>query len=68
MIQGKYMKTTSNFDKKTLVEKGRKTYKKKILCEELECNKYKQLTVKCLYIHKELYHGNQQYKENCRSI
>ena len=26
------------------------------------------LTEKCMYIYKELYNSNQQYKENCRSI
>ena len=41
---------------------------KRILCKELEWNKYELLAEKCLLIHQKLYHHNQQYKENCKSI
>ena len=33
-------------------------------CQETECNRYEQLIEKCLYIHKELYCTDQQYKES----
>ena len=51
------------------MENGKNTYKKKkIVCKELEQNKYELLTEKCLYIHKELYYGKEPYEENCTRI
>ena len=64
MIQDKYMKTTSYLGKKPPLEKGRKTYQKKIIiCEEPKSNEYELLTEKCRYIHYEFYHGYKQSKE-----
>ena len=41
---------------------------KRIVCQEPKCNRYELITENCVYIHKKFYHGNQQYKENCRPI
>ena len=52
------------FRKENLTEKGKESIlEKRIVCEKYEFNKYELLTEKCLNIHNELYHGNQQYGE-----
>ena len=43
-------------------------FKKRVLCEEKECNRYELLTEKCLEIHKLVYHKDQQFEDGHRPI
>ena len=43
-------------------------FKRRVMCEEKECNRYELLTEDCLEIHKFVYHRDQQFDNGHRSI
>ena len=43
-------------------------FKRRVICEEKECNKYELLIEECLEIHKLVYQGDQQFEDGHRPI
>ena len=41
---------------------------RRVICKEKECNRYEPLTQEFLEIHKLLYHGDQQFEDEHRTI
>ena len=38
-------------------------FRKRIICEEKECNRHELLLEECLEIHKHVYHRDQQFED-----
>ena len=67
--KGKIYNSILTFKEDAPIEKKMvELFKKRVLCEEKECNRYELLTEKCLEIHKLVYHKDQQFEDGHRPI
>ena len=65
---GKYTIAYSPLERMRQKKKMADLFKRKIVCEEKECNRYELLMEECLKIHKLVFHGNQNFERGHRPI